>query len=344
MRWRRSGFHRSSPCWPTWVSWQKRCPPTGLDQPQSEIEVLGQRPRGPGNARKGRQRAQSGELPVATEARRADAVPRHLHEPAEADELHVLHPREDAVVSVVDAHPDLDRPHLGIAEIGRDDLEASRLQSTVGVDDGQHDIVGGPAGDPLLLLLAPTSHCPVRGVQDVALALTRFRGPSVEDPHPRVHRRRSMDDLAGPVRRPVVDDEHPVGAAVDEAGQIVQRRLEHQFLVASRHQDDDERQLVDGAEPTDRAAGRAPGAGPAHREEHGVVHDDGEDGVARHREIDGHMRPRRDGRDGARWVKRPRPIASGTATAASRPTGSGGSTCRSTSMPYASGCRRFGGS
>src|SRR6266566_1983857 len=113
--------------------------PSGGEQPDSEIEIVCQAagPRSRPQCAKGRE---PHELPVATQAHAAEMAPTALEDLGVDDEFHVLHPREQAGVTVVDADADLHRTHLWIGEAGADHGDAVWFEPAIRIDDHDDDV------------------------------------------------------------------------------------------------------------------------------------------------------------------------------------------------------------
>ncbi len=112
-------------------------------------------------------------------------------------------------MAVVDAHEGLDTPHPLVREVSGDEPGGLRVEPTVGVDDGDDDLVGIPARERALAQDHLVEVSP-RRVQRGGLAATGVGGIASQ------HRQRSVGEVATqrveqfgrPVGRPVVDDQH----------------------------------------------------------------------------------------------------------------------------------------
>ena len=255
-------------------------PPPDPHQTQSELEILGQGTPPPRVAGQRVEGPQPGELSVAAQTRRAEPVACDLDEPAEPDELDVLHPGQRVRLGVGDPYADLDRADSGVGEVRRHVHERLLLESPVGVDDDQHHVIGVVAGQPGIAITQPGRDQSVGVVEHLALALSRLGRNPARRPDARVPIRPGIGDGGRGVGRRVVDDEDAVLAVVAQLGQRAQRAIQHELLVAGRDEDDHQGSLVRHG----RAATRQ-----AEQEQHEVVGDDQDDHPAEHGEVDGHV-------------------------------------------------------
>lgn len=110
---------------------RRRDPPTRCEQPQAEVEILGER-RTPRHALESHESGEPGELPIAAEADRAGQRAGELGHGRDHPELHVLE-LGDEPATVANPYRELHRPHPGVVEEGQRRAGAARAQSPVGV-------------------------------------------------------------------------------------------------------------------------------------------------------------------------------------------------------------------
>ncbi len=159
--------------------------PARSDQPQPEIEVLVSAPRRHGSPQ-GRPRRQSRELPLPPRPGGADPVPGDLDEPAETDELDVLHPGQDVGVGVRDPDTDLDRPDARVARSTAPRAPASAARGARRRRRSPGRRRPRSSVEPRVAVVQPPRTSAVGVVEDLALALPRLGRAPDGCAHPRV--------------------------------------------------------------------------------------------------------------------------------------------------------------
>ncbi len=112
------------------------------DQPDAEVEVLGEAVAPRAVPAQGVERGQPHELAVAAHADAADEAARALEHVAVDDELHVLHAGEQPLATVVHTDADLNRARTRVVEVGVHRLHDMRVEAAVGVHHAQDDVIG----------------------------------------------------------------------------------------------------------------------------------------------------------------------------------------------------------
>src|SRR5437773_3563584 len=113
--------------------------PPGGKQPDSEVQIICQA-AGPRSRPQCAKRGQPHELPVAAEAHAAEMASAALEHLGVNDEFHVLHPRQQAFVTVIDSNADLHRADLWVGEASADHGDAVWFESAIRIDDHNDDV------------------------------------------------------------------------------------------------------------------------------------------------------------------------------------------------------------